>query len=67
VLDAKIALAWAGHPRRFEVPATTDFLTKAARAIAIVRGELPPCCGSLVPETTFEKAIVVPPAEGAAS
>lgn len=43
-LDAKIALAWAQHPRRFEVEATTDFLSKAVRALAIVREQLPPCC-----------------------
>jgi predicted ATPase len=43
-IDAKIALAWAGHPRRFEVEATTDFLSKALRALAIVRDQLPACC-----------------------
>jgi hypothetical protein len=67
VLDAKIALAWQGHPHVIEVPATVDFLTKAARAIEIVRGELPPCCHSVVPRTTFEKALEVPPMEGGIS
>ena len=43
-IDAKIALAWAQHPRRFEVEATTDFLSKAVRALAIVRDHLPACC-----------------------
>ena len=43
-IDDRIAIAWARHPRRFEVPSAPDFLTKAARAIAIVRAELPPCC-----------------------
>lgn len=43
-LDARIARVWAGHPRRFEVPAAGEFLAKAARAIEIVRGELPECC-----------------------
>jgi len=57
VLDAKIAVAWTGHPHRFEVQATDDFLTKASRAIAIVRGELPPCCRSLLQEGVFERAI----------
>jgi predicted ATPase len=50
-LDLKIAEAWAGHPRRFEVPAADDFLTKATRAIAIARGELPVCCRAHVPES----------------
>ncbi|MEO7731471.1 MAG: universal stress protein [Kofleriaceae bacterium] len=31
-------------PRRHEVAATSDFLVKAARAIEILRGELPACC-----------------------
>jgi predicted ATPase len=43
-IDARIAAAWARHPRRFEVPPASDFLAKAARVIEIVRGELPPCC-----------------------
>ena len=44
VIDARIAEAWAFHPRRLEVPATADFLTKAAHAIEHLRGELPGCC-----------------------
>ena len=43
-IDAKIAVAWAPHPCRFEVEATTDFLSKAVRALAIVREQLPACC-----------------------
>ncbi len=43
-IDARIATAWANHPRRYEVPATPDFLSKAARAIEILRGEIPACC-----------------------
>jgi len=43
-IDARIAACWAGHPRRYEVAATTDFLAKAARAIQILRAELPACC-----------------------
>jgi predicted ATPase len=44
VIDTRIAAAWASHPRRLEVPASDDFLVKAARAIAIIRAELPACC-----------------------
>jgi predicted ATPase len=45
-IDARIAAAWNGHPRRYEVPATTDFLAKATAAIDILRGELPSFCGA---------------------
>ena len=45
-IDAKIAMAWARHPRRFEVAATVDFLSKAAHALALVRDQLPACCRS---------------------
>lgn len=44
VIDEKIAQAWQHHPRRFEVPATTDFIVKATRAIELVQRELPACC-----------------------
>ena len=43
-IDARIAAAWAGHPRRIVVEAATDFLDKAAQVIDILRGELPECC-----------------------
>ncbi|HEY5951152.1 MAG TPA: ATP-binding protein [Kofleriaceae bacterium] len=44
VIDARIAEAWARHPRRFEVPAMENFLAKVARVVEIVRSELPVCC-----------------------
>jgi hypothetical protein len=43
-IDARILAAWEGHPRRFMVEATPDFLTKAQHALAIVRDEVPVCC-----------------------
>lgn len=43
-IDARIATAWEKHPRRFVVEASQDFLDKAARALDILRGELPECC-----------------------
>ena len=43
-LDARIALAWARHPRRFEVPPAAAFLAKAARAVEILRDQMPECC-----------------------
>jgi predicted ATPase len=43
-IDEKIAAAWRGHPRRFEVPAAHDFMAKATRALEIIHAELPACC-----------------------
>jgi predicted ATPase len=43
-IDARIAEAWATHPRRFEVPATDDFFDKVTRTLAIVDAHVPPCC-----------------------
>jgi hypothetical protein len=43
-IDERIARAWDGHPRRYVVDCTHDFLTKAHRAIALLREDLPACC-----------------------
>ena len=43
-IDAGIALAWASHSRRFIVESASDFLDKAARALQLLRGEMPECC-----------------------
>ena len=43
-IDERIAAVWRRHPRCIEVPATTDFIAKAARAIELVGRELPLCC-----------------------
>lgn len=43
-IDAQIAVQWSPHPRRFVVEPTEDFLHKAARALAILRDEMPACC-----------------------
>lgn len=43
-IDAAIARAWDGHPRRFFVDSTTHFLDKAWRALELLRDELPACC-----------------------
>jgi predicted ATPase len=43
-VDARIASAWAAHPRRFMVESSADFLDKAARALETLRQELPECC-----------------------
>jgi len=43
-IDARIAKAWEGHPRRFFVESTADFLEKASHAVALIGEELPPDC-----------------------
>lgn len=43
-IDVRILQAWSGHQRRFVVEATGDFLDKAARALSLLRAELPACC-----------------------
>lgn len=43
-IDKRIAQVWAGHPRYFRVEASPNFLTKASRARAILRAEIPVCC-----------------------
>jgi predicted ATPase len=47
-IDALILRAWAGHPRRFVVEPAPSFLAKAARAVDLLKGELPECCRSHV-------------------
>jgi hypothetical protein len=48
-IDESIATAWAEHPHRFEIAPASSFLAKAARAIEILRGELPDCCRRHLP------------------
>ena len=43
-IDPRIEAAWAGHPRRVFVESTDDFLEKVARALVLIRAELPECC-----------------------
>lgn len=43
-IDERIARVWERHPRRFVVEASSDFLDKAARALKVLRGEMPECC-----------------------
>lgn len=43
-VDRRIMVAWQQHPRRFVVESTSDFLDKAAKAIVILRNEMPECC-----------------------
>lgn len=43
-IDDRILAAWEGHPRRYIIEATPDFLAKAQAALTIIRGEIPACC-----------------------
>jgi len=43
-VDARIAHAWELHPKRFIVESSSDFLDKAARALELLRAEMPQCC-----------------------
>ena len=47
-IDERIAEVWAGHPRQYEIPATADFLAKAAHALGHLREQIPECCRSAV-------------------
>ena len=44
MIDARIARAWEKHPKRFLIEASSDFLIKAAKAMEILRREMPECC-----------------------
>lgn len=46
IIDARITEAWRDHPHRFDVPATDDFVAKAARTIEIIRSLIPACCSA---------------------
>jgi predicted ATPase len=46
-IDKALEAIWEGHPRRFFVPASSDFLEKAARTIEMLRAEMPECCRGL--------------------
>lgn len=43
-LDARIEQAWSGHHRRTFVDSEPDFLRKVARAVDLIRAEVPACC-----------------------
>lgn len=43
-IDERIARAWSEHPRRCFVENAHDFVEKLARAVALIRDEVPPCC-----------------------
>ena len=47
-IDARLEDVWAAHPHRVFVESSLDFVRKAQRALALIRGELI-CCASKGP------------------
>ena len=43
-IDRRIQAAWEGHPRRFFVESSPDFLGKIRRTLDLIVTALPPCC-----------------------
>ena len=43
-VDARILAAWTGHPKLHIVEQASNFLDKVARALALIREEVPACC-----------------------
>jgi predicted ATPase len=43
-IDERILQSWAAHPRRHVIEEARDFMTKATRALDVLRGEMPECC-----------------------
>ena len=48
-IDDRILHAWEQHPRHYLIEPSADFLDKAARALEILRAEMPPCCALHLP------------------
>jgi predicted ATPase len=46
-IDERIAAAWRGHPRLHQVDHAPRFLQKVARALELIRQEIPSCCRGL--------------------
>jgi predicted ATPase len=59
-IDERIFRAWQAHPRRFVVEASTDFLSKAAHVVGIIRAETPACCQASFKTTASMPAIPMP-------
>lgn len=43
-IDERIISAWEGHPRRFFIDSSEDFLDKITRAGELLNNEIPECC-----------------------
>lgn len=64
-IDERIERAWQTHPRRFLIEPAEDFLGKAAKALDVLRGELPACCREhVIPSCAGHKSSVLPVGRG---
>ncbi|MBI3308870.1 MAG: ATP-binding protein [Candidatus Melainabacteria bacterium] len=43
-IDEHIRNVWAGHPKRFLVDSTKDFIEKVYKTVELIRSEVPECC-----------------------
>jgi predicted ATPase len=59
-IDDRILRAWDGHPRRYLVDATSDFITKARMAVEILRQELPECCRGHATQALHDERVALP-------
>ncbi len=57
-IDARVERAWAGHGRRVIIESQASFLEKAARALDVLRAEMPECCRSHVVPAVDRRAAV---------
>jgi predicted ATPase len=46
LIDAKIRKAWASHPLRYVISASSNFMDKASVALELVRAQVPECCAT---------------------
>lgn len=49
-IDARIAQAWEGHPRRYFVESTDVFLDKVRATMRVLDSLVPPCCRAHIAE-----------------
>lgn len=52
-IDEKILEAWKGHPNRFEVGNSVNFLQKMVQTTEIINQLVPDCCKRLQPPGTY--------------
>lgn len=67
VIDGRIATQWEGHPRRFFVEPTEDFLHKASHTLKLLRDEVPECCRHHVKTFLWDGEAVARPHDSSAT
>jgi predicted ATPase len=48
-IDKRIEKVWDGHPNRWFIESSEDFVEKARKAIALIAKEIPDCCKGHLP------------------